>query len=57
MQPDVDLGRERSVNWTFGGDLHQLRVLFWSQCTGEFHFDIDSIEHASLVSHSSQSAA
>jgi hypothetical protein len=30
-QPDVDLGRERPMDWTFGCDLHQFCVLFWSQ--------------------------
>ena len=36
------------MNGTFGCDLHQFRVLFWSQWPSQFHFDIDSIEHAFL---------
>jgi hypothetical protein len=30
-QSDVNLRRERPMNGTFGRDLHQFRVLFWSQ--------------------------
>jgi len=36
------------MNGTFGRDLHQFRVLFWSQWPSQFHFDIDSVEHAFL---------
>ena len=45
---DVDLGRERPMDGTFGRDLHQFCVLFWSQWPSQLHFDIDSIEHAFL---------
>ena len=45
-QSDVDLGRERPMNGTLGCDLHQFRVLVWSQWPSQFHFDIDSVEHA-----------
>ena len=36
------------MNRTFGSDLHQFRVLFCGQRPGEFHFHIDSVEHAFL---------
>ena len=34
------------MNGTFGCDLHQFRVLFCGQRPSQFHFDIDSVEHA-----------
>jgi hypothetical protein len=36
------------MNGTFGGDLHELRVLFCGQRPCQFHFNIDSINHAVL---------
>jgi len=36
------------MDGTFGGDLHQFGVLFCSQWSSQFYFDIDSIEHAFL---------
>jgi hypothetical protein len=36
------------MNGTFGRDLHQFRVLFCGQRPSQFHFDIDSVEHAFL---------
>ena len=36
------------MNRTFGGDLHQLRMLFRGQRPGQFDFDVDPVEHAIL---------
>jgi len=36
------------MNRTFAGDLHELCVLFCAQRSGQFDFNVDSVEHAFL---------
>src|SRR5438477_4058249 len=45
-QPDVDLRCECAVDGTLCRDLHQCRVLFRTQRTGQFNFDVDSVHHS-----------
>ena len=36
------------MNGTFAGDLHELRVLLLTQRAGQFHFNVNPVQHAFL---------